>query len=324
MELASKEVFIGSYVDYSLPVEVQMDRYSPFLKSLAKTFLADPVNDQVSVALIDATDERGNITRLTEDVYKEFSASMCQRPQFSCVSRADVLALIQAYDVQTSNSIGRYLRRKIAKKFKPNLFMTLVVKPEGKKDETVSIKISTYNLATDSKMQDFELKSESKNYNTKPQEDEMVVKYMNSKQGLLKIALNRKAMLNGRWVDNLFMLQMEDYIPKKQWKYIPDAILNVDMMLDGKSLKSDDQGVVYYYDIITAGAHSLILTVSPTIAGRAELPLGKPIEKTLLLNVAPDIGTETEVVVKIYGKQAVIVVDTNKMKEQVLLPIDFP
>ena len=325
VEVASKEIFIGSYIDYLLPQSVQADKYSQFLKSLAKTFLTDPTHGTVTIAIPDVTDNGGSITRLSEEVYKEMSASVCQRPQFSCVNRADIISLMQGFDVQTSNSIGRYLHRKIAKKFNANLLLTAVVSPEWKKGELMQIRVVTYDLKTDKKMQDFELSADKKEYLSRSGgTDEVIVRNKDAKQGLFKIWLNRKALLNGRRVDNLFMIQLEDYVPKKQWKYIPEAVLNVEMVFDGKTLKPDDQGVIYYFDVINSGPHSLVLTVTPTIGGNSALPLGHPIEKSILLAVSPEITTETEVVLKVLGKQAIIVVDTNKMKEQVLLPIDFP
>ncbi|MBI5179607.1 MAG: hypothetical protein HZA04_10170 [Nitrospinae bacterium] len=323
LEQASKELFVGSYVDYSLPENLQADRYSGYFKTLVNTYLKDPERDSIKVAIMDVNDEEGNITRLSEDVFKEFSTSLCGRPQFTCVKREELLSLLQVHDIPTSRGVGRYLRRKLFQKNGALLLITASIKPEAKKGENLLINVATYDLKDDRKMQDIAIIAPKKEFATKAEDDEIIVKNRDAKQGLLKITLNRKAPLNGRRVDNLFMIPLEDFVPKNQWKYIPESILNVEVQLDGKVLKPSDQGTLYYNDIINGGHHSLLLSVTPTIQGKSELPLSRAIDKTILLNVPGDVGTETEIVLKIFGKQAIVVVDSNRIKEQALLPIDI-
>lgn len=337
VEAAHHEIFTGSYVNYSLKEAIQNDRYFGFLKNIAN-LIKEPEKETLTVALLDVTDKKGNVTLFTEAVFRELNESICTRPQIKCVDRKDLREFLGLYNLPTSYSIDRYMRRKIAARFGAAQLITATVEfiekktSRGMAERTgkIGISVSAYDLVDQVSVRSVNLEANSADYpliGGNP--EEILFTGEKTRHGYLTIGLSHTAPLKGRRVDSLFMVSLDDAVEKKYRKYVSDTSSddiifgNVELEMDGKPLAPDRKNGIYYKDIIKSGQHLLKVSMTPSLIGKGELPIGRKIEKNVLIEIAPDSAFNTDVVLRVYGRQGIIVIDTIKRSEAIIEGIDF-
>ncbi len=323
VEYAIHEIMSGSYVDFSRPEETWAEGLSDYIRTVLERHATHKAGDVTTgvlkVAFADVTNGAGDITRLDEEVYEKLSASICARPQLSCVSRADLTELMRGYGVYTTANPGRHFLGKIGKKFGADLMITATASQES---GAIATTFRTYSLKDGLQDPDFKVTLRGVGYSTDSAEGGILVKNGKNSTSLLKIVLNKSSRLNGKKVDDLFVESLVGRVPEKYAEFIPDLVLKVNMELDDRPLEQRGKTGEYYSDLISAGAHTLAITVVPSIPGKPGVNMGRKISKTVVLNIQPASAAETEVVVKTLGRQVIIAVDSNPMEEQPLTSMD--
>lgn len=327
LEAANREIIVGNYLVPTLPVERPRSRYFGLMRMMAAS-MADPARGFITVAMPDVTDEIGNDTRLSEAAYVQVREALCGRPQFHCVERATLRAMMGEYDVGTGASAGGLVRGKAAARFGADWFITgLLANVDASNDPTrehskaLSLTVTAYDLRSSNKIYSSTYSLATGEYpivNGDP--NDVLVAYRVTRHAHFKIAVNDGAVLSGHRVDNLFLAPLDEYVEYEYRRYIGggsgDRVVmgNIEMALDGKPLRRGADGV-YYDDIISAGVHALRVSAVPSLVGHGQPPVGKRLEKSVELVIAPDTALTSQVVVGVVGRQGLIAVDTRRTKE---------
>ncbi len=323
VEYAIKEIMSGSYVDFTLPEEAWAEGLSGYIRDVLERHVTHKAGEittgVLKVAFGDVTNGAGDITRLDEEAHDKLYASICARPQLSCVGRAGLTELMRSYGVSTTADPGRYFLWKIGKKFQADIMITVTASQES---GAVAATFRTYSLKDGAQYPDFKVTLRGVGYYTGSAEGGVLVKNRKNNLSLLKIVLNKSSRLNGKKVDNLFVESLAGRVPEKYAEFIPDLVLKVVMELDDSPLEQRGKTGEYFSDLISAGAHTLTITVVPLIPGKPCVNMGRKISKTVVLNIEPVSAAEAEVVVKTVGRQVVIAVDSNPVEEQPLTNMD--
>jgi hypothetical protein len=112
----SEEIDGVTYVAFTLPKSHQLNRYLPFIKSMADSFALEPEVRPLKVALIDAINQYGDRTKLTDALFKKVIKSICERPQFLCADRSAVTEILRNYKIATSRNIDSDIERELLSK----------------------------------------------------------------------------------------------------------------------------------------------------------------------------------------------------------------
>lgn len=329
LESATREIFAGSHLDYTLPDERRQSRYFGLMRMMAAS-MADPARNFVTVALPDVTDGAGNETRLSEAVYVQLREALCGRPQFRCVERGALRAMLDEYDVKTGASAGGLVRGKAATRFAADWFVTgrlasadalNAAARENVRSGGLFLTVTAYDLRSAAKVFTSTYPVAAGEYNiANGATDDVLVAYRAARHAYLKIMVDGGAMLSGRRVDNLFMAPLDEYVDMEHRRHISGGsdgrviMGNIEVSLDGKPLRRGADGV-YYDDIVSAGGHTLRVSAVPSLMGRGEPPIGKRLDKSVQLIIAPDAAYTSQVLVGIFGRQGLIAVDTRPMRE---------
>lgn len=329
LEAANREISAGGYLDYTLPDERHPGRYFDLLRMMAAS-MADPARGAVTVALPGVTDGAGNETRLSEAAYVQLRGALCGRPQFRCVERRALRAMLGEYDVATGASAGELARGKAAARFGADWFVTgrldYLNGPDSAARENprpgdLLLTVTAHDLRGGAKAFAAAYPATAGEYGMADgASNDVLVAYRATRHAYLKIAVDGGATLSGRRVDNLFAAPLDEYVDREYRRHIsggPDGRVvmgKIEISLDGKPLpRGTDE--VYYDDIISAGSHTLRVTAAPCLAGRGEPQIGRRLDNSVQLVIAPDAAFMSRVVVGIAGRQALMAVDTNPMKE---------
>lgn len=329
LESANREISVGGRLDYSLPDERQRSRYFDLMRLMAAS-IADPARGVITVALPDVTDGAGDDTRLSEAAYVQLREDLCGRAQFRCVERRALRAMLGEYDVATGASAGELARGKAAARFGADWFVTGRLEylngpnsaaRENPRAGNLLLTVMAYDLRGGAEAFAAAYPATAGEYGTaNGAPNDVLVAYRAARHAYLKIAVDGGAALSGRRVDNLFTASLDEYVDKEYHRYISGAgarivMGNIEMSLDGKPLRRGVDGV-YFDDIISAGNHTLRVTAMPSLAGRGEPPIGRRLDNSVQLIIAPDAAFMSQVMVGIAGGRALMAVDTNRLKEQ--------
>ncbi len=329
LEAANKEIIAGNHVAHSLPDDRRQNRYLGLMRLMAES-MADPSRDYITVALPDVTDGIGDETRISEAAYLHLRDAICGRPQFHCVERAALRAMLNEYDVKTGSSAGDLVRVKAAKRFNADWFITGRLDhvdalkgavPENANSAPLFLKVIAYDLANANRVYTLTYSVAAEEYsvvNGAP--DDVLAAHRAIGHAYCKIAVDDGMILSGRRVDSLFLAPLDEYVDMENRRHIGNGsdgqvvLANIEMSLDGKPLRRGADGV-YYDDIISTGKHTLIISAVPSLFGSGRSPIGKRLEASAELIIAPDTVLLSQVVVGIVGRQGLIAVDTRPMKE---------
>ncbi len=319
VEYAKKEIFAGSYVDFHLPARIHVNRYIDFINTVITARLDDPINGVIKTALIDVTDEMGSVRRIQEAVYNELHHAICARPQFSCLSRDEIGGFMRQKEISTSMSMGHYMRAQLAEEFKTELYISATAVHDR---ERVQIILSAYDLEKGLKTKDVEITALSGDYVIPVgMPEDVIVEYNNVRHGYLKMSMEKPEFLSDRKVDFLFTENLDDYIFKKYLDSLGENISDevelgrVTVRIDGKILREGKKHVLFD-GIIKAGEYDLRITAVPSLKDDPDVVVGRPIETRAKLIIHPNAPVRTEIILKTYGRQAIIILDTNPMKER--------
>lgn len=327
LEAANREILVGSHLIHTLPDDQFRSRYLSLMRMMASS-MADPARGFITVALPGVTDGIGNETRLSEAAYIPLREAFCGRPQFHCVERAKLRAMLGEYDVRTGASAGELVRGKAASRFDADWFVTgqlaqvdADVMREYPNAPSILLTVTAYDLRGDNKKYISTYPLAAGEYNTvNGDPNDIVAAYRATRHAYLKISIDDGVMPSDRGVDNLFLDPLDEYVDIEFRQYLGSGsdgrivMGNIEMMLDGKPLRRGDDGV-YYDDIISAGVHALRVSAVPSLVGRGQPPIGKRLERSVELAIAPDTALVSRVVVGVVDRQGLIAVDTRPMKE---------
>lgn len=112
----SEEIDGVTYVAFTLPESHQLNRYLPFIKSMADSFALKPEVRPLKVALIDAITQYGDRTKLTDALFLKVIRSICERPQFLCADRRAVTEILRNQKIATSRYIDSDIERELLSK----------------------------------------------------------------------------------------------------------------------------------------------------------------------------------------------------------------
>ncbi len=319
LEHAKKEIFAGSYVDFHMPARIHVNRYIDFINTIVTARLDDPINGVIKTALIDVTDEMGSVRRIQEAVYNELRHAICRRPQFSCVSRDEIGKFMRQKGISTSMSMGRYMREKLAEEFGAELYISATAVHDR---ERVQIILSAYDLEKSLKTKDIEITALSGDYVIPiGMPEDVIVEYNNVRHGYLKMSIDKPEFLSGRKVDFLFTENLDDYIFRKYLDTLGENLSDevelgrVTVRIDGRVLREGKKRVLFD-GIIRAGEYDLKITAIPSLKDNPDVVVGRPIESRAKLKIHPNAPVRTEIILKTYGRQAIIILDTNPIKER--------
>jgi hypothetical protein len=327
LEAANREILAGSYVIHTLPDEQRRSRYFNLMRLMAAS-LGDPARGFITVAMPDVTDGIGNETRLSEAVSAPLREALCGRPQFHCVERAKLRAMLGEYEVRTGASAGGLVRGKAAARFDADWFVTGQL-AHADTDATRAyantpsplLTVTAYDLRSANKKYISTYPLSAGEYNTVDGDPgDVVVAYSPTRHAYLKISVEDGVISYDRRVDSLFLAPLDEYVDAEYRQHLGGSSAgrvvmgNMEMTLDGKPLRLGANGV-YYDDIISAGVHALSVSAVPSLAGRGQPPIGKRLERSVELVIAPDTALVSQVVVGVVDRQGLIAVDTRPMKE---------
>lgn len=329
LETANREIFAGSYLIHTLSDEQRQSRYFSLMRMMA-TSMVDPARGFITVALPDVTDGIGNETRLSEAAYLQLREALCGRPQFHCVGRAALRAMMGEYDVRTGASAGVLVRGKAAARFAADWFVTgQIAHVDSLKDvlreqtnsASLLLTVRAYDLRSANKIYTSTYPLASGEYNiANGNPNDVLVAYRATRHTYFKLMVDAGVIPSDRRVDNLFLVPLDEYVDMEYRRHIGSdsdgrvVMGNIEISLDGKPLRRGADGV-YYDDIISAGVHALRVSAVPSLVGRGQPPIGKRLEKSVELVIAPDAALMSQVVVGVVGGQGLIAVDTRPMKE---------
>ncbi len=329
LEAVNKEIFAGSYLAHTLTDERRRNRYFTLMRMMAAS-KADPARGFITVALPDITDAMGNETRLSEAAYVQLREALCGRPQFHCVERGALRAMMNEYDVRTGASAGGLVRGKAAARFDADWFVTgRLASVEASNnaaradvnDASLLLTVTAYDLRNSAKFITSAYPLAAGEYGVADgAQNDVLVAYQATRHAYIKIAVDDGMILSGRRVDNLFLAPLDEYVDMEYRRYIGNGLDgrvvmgNIELVLDGKPLRRGADGV-YYDDIISAGDHILRVMAIPSLAGRGQPPIGKRLDRSVELVIAPNTAIMSQVVVGVIDRQGLIAVDTQAMKE---------
>ncbi len=327
LEAAKREVTAGSHLASTAEDATRQGRYFGLMRMMTAS-MADPTHGLITVALPDVTDGAGNVTRLSEEAYFLLRHALCGRPQFHCVERGALRALLGEYDVATGISAGVLVRGKAASRFGADWFVTGRLVPADALSNTSHdgafpflLTVTAYDLnnARVVLTSTYPVSgAEFHSVNGAP--DEVLAAYRPTRHAYLRIAVDEGMTLSGRRVDHLFLAPLDEYVDMEYRRHIGGVsggrvvMGNIEMALDGKQLRRGADGV-YYDDVISAGSHILCVSAVPSLVGRGQPAIGRRLDKSVELDIAPDAVFNSQVVVGIVGRQGLIAVDTRFMKE---------
>lgn len=329
LETANKEIFAGSYLIHTLSDEQRQSRYFSLMRMMA-TSMADPARDFITVALLDVTDGNGDETRISEAAYLQLREALCGRPQFHCVGRAVLREMMGEYDVSTGASAGMLVRGKAAARFNADWFVTgqlayvdtLNGETRGKANSPpLLLTVTAYDLRNANKIYTSTYPRAAGDYNiANGNPDDVLAAYRATRHTYFKLMVDDGVIPSDRRVDNLFLVPLDEYVDMEYRRHLGSGsngrvvMGNIEISLDGKPLQRRADGM-YYDNIISAGVHVLRVSAAPSLVGRGQPPIGKRLEKSVELVIAPDAALMSQVVVGVVGGQGLIAVDTRPMKE---------
>lgn len=327
LEAANREVLVGSHLIHTGRDDQRPNRYSSLMRMMTAS-MADPARDFITVALPGVTDGGGNETRLSEAVSVALREAFCGRPQFHCVEKAKLRAMLGEYDVRTGASAGELMRGKTAARFDADWFVTGQL-AQANADVTYENVNAPSHLLT---VTAYDLRGGNKKYIStypltageyaavKGDPNVVTAAYKATRHAYLKISIDDGVIVSDRRVDGLFLVPLDEYVDIEYRQHLGNGsdgrvvMGNIEMTLDGKPLRRDTNGA-YYDDIIIAGSHALRISAVPSLVGRGQRPIGKRFERSVELAIAPDTALVSQVVVGVIDKQGLVAVDTRPMKE---------
>ena len=102
---AARELSGRLRLGFSLPMEIQLTEYLPFLGSVARAYLADPAGAPLVVAVMDVTNPQGGRTIAGDRLRDGVERALCARRQFACVARARVEGFMREQGAATSRAL---------------------------------------------------------------------------------------------------------------------------------------------------------------------------------------------------------------------------
>ena len=309
---ASKELLAGSYVK---PANLKLTDSSEllgFLQKVASAKLNNPVEDIIQIGITDTVNEAGDVTHSSAKVSKQFRDAVCNRIQFNCAHTKQIKATLSKYDVKTSKSIGKFMRVALNREVGVEILITSKVEYI---DNSRVITLVAWDLINEMKSKPYIISSPTDIGFELEHKEEVVDKFHDVSHGSLKIRLNSDRFTGVRRVDYLQTINMEDIVYKRFMSDISTrftesvAWKDISITLDGVNYSPRPDGGVYD-SILPAKTHLLCISATPILAGDQSVLLGKPLEEYFEIEIPPDTAIHTEIILKIAGKKAILIVDS--------------
>ena len=302
-----------SYIKNPLPKYIISSAYNDFLKRIVSERLQDPLNGKIKIALMSATNESGNVTTFTESLSNEFRNNACIRKQFDCVPENKLNALLEKYGVNTSTSIGHFIRNKLIDEMDIELLFTAETSfTKG----VQNISVTSWDLKRDMRTRPYLIPISDKYFSDANSAETIVTPYREIHHGHLTISLNNDKFTGERDVDYLFSENLNTFLFEKYKNDMGHTVYdeiewtNVFISINSALCRTSD-GKIYFNDVVRSSNHIIKISATPSLLGDSTVILGKPIEKEVEIIVPPDTAIRTEIIVKNIGTNTMIVVDSS-------------
>ncbi|VAX16351.1 hypothetical protein MNBD_NITROSPINAE03-282 [hydrothermal vent metagenome] len=281
----SEEIDGKAYVAFSLPANLQLNQYLPFLKSMADTFPLKPETGPLKIAVIDATDPFGDRTELTDALFEDVILRICERPQFLCVNRGDVAAILRKRRITTSRNIDSEVERELLSKLGVELIVTgAAVRRENKIDLLLKARSTRNNAKPRQVWRLFRFNKSATGVLSKP--STITYRGLANKRGRLKIRLLNVGSADGLKVEYFFYKTLSDHFAASGIDVKNVQPVDFFIKLNGSIYRQDGDGLFYRGSVkagkirITAGYYPEI-----TIDGETKILRQSPVQKTFTIYV---------------------------------------
>jgi len=310
---ANSEIPDRSFIRIPLSDTVKNSIFTDFLGKVVTEILPEKGDKKIKTAVVDFTDESGNVTNLSLRLSTQFYDDMCKRNQFSCVPNAELITFLKKYDIQTATSIGRFVRNKMVAELDLDILITAKTVFDGGGQK---ISLKAWDIRREMSSRPYPVPIPKEYFATRSAPDKTITPFSEIHHGHLTISLNNENFTGERRVDYLFSENVKDLMFDKFKKdfrvdeYGEIEWTDISITINGIQCKSQD-GNIYFDDILKSSNYILEITATPSLSGDSSVILGESIKKEAEIVVPPDWAVRTEIVLRISGDNVLIVVDSS-------------
>ncbi|VAX15550.1 hypothetical protein MNBD_NITROSPINAE03-409 [hydrothermal vent metagenome] len=306
----SEEIDGKAYVAFALPTNLQLNQYLPFLKSMADTFVAKPEFRPLKIAVIDAIDPFGDRTELTDALFEDVILRICERPQFLCVNRGDVAAVLRKRRITTSRNIDSAVERELLSKLGVELIVTgAVARRENKIDLLLKARSTRNNVRPRQVWRLFRFPESATGVLSEP--STITYRGLANERGRLKIRLLNVESADGLKVEYFFYKTLLDHFAVSGIDAKNVRPADFFIRLNGAVYRQDSDGL-FYRGAVRAGKIKITAGYYPeiTIDGETKILRESPVQKTFTIYVGEGDNFHLDIIGTVEKGFAIIAADS--------------
>lgn len=307
----SREIFGETFIGFELPKKTELNRFVPYLQSLADLYLASPGQAPLNVALIDVVNRYGDKTEGGDILLKKIRSSVCSRPQFSCAPQAKLTEYLWSEGVVTSRNIDRKIERGLRKRLGIEVIITGHIKET---DSGIDLILMATHTDTGYKpramWRRFAFSYDKLEFSPSSLAS-VTTSFRKRSMGKLAIRRIKVKSVDGMKVEYFSYENLIDWIDTADGKN--DSVMAGDFFVrvDGHAYPMDMNGV-FYNDKITAGKHRVTFGYYPAILknGRTLTRAKVPLQKNIEIALSEGEALNLDVIGKIEGSYGILIGDS--------------
>lgn len=239
---ASREIPADSLLEFSLPDKEQVNLFLPFIRTLADSFIDDPLKGPLHVALIDVINPTGDRTEAGDKLFDIISRHICGRPQFECVKRQKIVEELWRLRVPTSRGLDDATERELKTAIGPAIIVTghLLISDS----RTASLILQARNPENPTRdggiWRRFDMPAETLGVDTESFK-RVTAGFTEARRGLLRFKIETPAELDGLRVDHIGTADLGEWIAGQDTGYVAEPSEHF-VFVDGESLAMNPDG----------------------------------------------------------------------------------
>ncbi len=303
----TKEITGMGYVAFALPLDEQLNRYLPFIKSLMKTFATR--QDIITIAALDVIDQYGNRTSMGDMLYQEISGRICARPQIKCLDSARVHKVVWGDHPNTSRSLDELANQLIKERLGADVLVTGHYLVNGYSVELILQATATQKEIQPRQMwRKFILSPDE--FNIHDIEHRITVPYNKVERGGVKISRLSINDFKSNKVDYFYHDSLNGYTGLGD-QAINDVVdSDVFITIDGDEKLYPNGEMVYCDKLMEAGNHRVTAGFYPARADAGDGNYITPYKKTIEIDMKAGERLMMNIAGGIVNGNAVIIIDS--------------
>jgi hypothetical protein len=312
---AMREIPADSQLELVLADDEQVNVFLPFIKSLASSFLHDPLKGPLRLAVIDVVNPYGERTEAGDILFETLWRHICGRSQFECVKREKIVEEMWRLRVPTSRGLSVQSEKALSKALGDAVMVTGHLRlPETGEAEFVARARAPEGAKREGDVwRKFVAPAEVFGI-TKTAFERVTVKYTDVPSGLLRFRLASSPELDGMMADHIGSSDLGVWMVGNNG----DGVVVAEpsrhfVFVDGESLVMNPDGN-FRECPVAAGERRVRIGYYPqaTGSGASLARPSKPVEKSFEIHVNPGETVEINILGGITGTHGVIAADLNR------------